>query len=69
MAMKIVHTTTEAVIRITNGLSGDFADLAIAISRHARVGMGQPPKEAHPPDAALAPKLAMMSGVVRRLRR
>jgi hypothetical protein len=28
--MKIAHTTAEAVIRITNGLSGDFADFAIA---------------------------------------
>jgi hypothetical protein len=28
--MKIAHTTAEVVIRITNGLSGDFADFAIA---------------------------------------
>jgi hypothetical protein len=30
IAMKIAHTTTEVLIRITNGLSGDFVDFAIA---------------------------------------
>jgi hypothetical protein len=38
IAMKITHTTTEVVNKITNGISGDFSDFAIAISRQARVG-------------------------------
>jgi hypothetical protein len=38
IAMKIAHTTIEVVIRIMNGLIGDFSDFAIAISRRARVG-------------------------------
>jgi hypothetical protein len=29
---------TEAAISTRNGTTGDFADFAIAISRHARVG-------------------------------
>jgi hypothetical protein len=32
------HTSTDVAISTSSGLSGDFADLAIAISRHARVG-------------------------------
>jgi hypothetical protein len=38
IAMNIAHVTTEAAINTRNGTTGDFADLAIAISRHARIG-------------------------------
>jgi hypothetical protein len=38
IVMKIAYTTTEMVIKITNGLIGDFSDFAIEISRQARVG-------------------------------
>jgi hypothetical protein len=38
IAIATAHVMTEAAISTRNGTTGDFADFAIAISRHARVG-------------------------------